>query len=252
MPKSKQMQKNPSYQKLNIVTMGGKGGTGKTTFMSALVEWFHEAKIPVVLRDLDVENRTKGGLQHYHRAAEKINVHARDGLDVFFDIGDISESVVIADMGAGQGEAAMRWFSTASEQAQALGIGFLFVGVVNNDPASVTSVLQWANELQDRVKYWIVLNEMQEERSKFEYWHESEAARQFCSAFSPIVMTFSSRSLILQGQLADHGLTLGSVANRENEVAELQKSRFIALARMYRSQLFKQFDEILPGLLPEV
>lgn len=252
MPKTKQTPTHPPCRKLNIVTMGGKGGTGKTTFMTALIDWFQNAKIPVVLRDLDVENRTKGGLQHYYKEAEKINVHTRDGLDVFFDVGDFQEAVVIADMGAGQGEAAKRWFTDASDQALELGIGFLFVGVINNDPASVTSVLQWGHEFQDKVRYWIVLNEMQEERSSFDYWHKSDSARKFCEAFDPIVTTLPSRSPILQGYLADHGLSLRSVAKGESGIAELGKSRFVGQARVYRDRLFKEFDRVVPGLLPEV
>lgn len=251
MPKSKQTPTQPAYQKLNIVTMGGKGGTGKTTFLTILIEWFRYHLIPVVLRDLDVENQSKGGLKYYYDEAEKVNVHTRDGLNVFFDVGDFNESVVIADMGAGQGEAAVRWFADASEQAQELGIGFVLVGVINDDPASVISVLQWADKLQHKARYWIVLNEMHEVNAKFDYWHKSEAAQRFCEIFDPIITKLSSRSPVLQGLLADHGLSLRAVADKESNITELRKARSIALARMYRSQAFKEFDRVVPGLIPE-
>ena len=146
----------------------------------------------------------------------------------------------------------MRWFTDVSGQARELGIGFLFVGVINNDPASVTSVLRWGNELQDKAGYWIILNEMQEVRSDFEYWRKSDAAIQFCKAFNPIITTLPSRSPALQGYLADYGLSLGKIAQQKSGVAELEKSRFVALARAYRSQLFREFDQVLPDLLPEV
>jgi len=38
-----------------ILTMGGKGGVGKTSFMLVLAEWFETHQIPVTLLDLDTE-----------------------------------------------------------------------------------------------------------------------------------------------------------------------------------------------------
>ena len=247
-----QTSQQPSYRKLNLVTMGGKGGTGKTTFMASLAEWFHANAIPVVLRDLDTENKTKGGLQHFYSDAEKINVHARGGLDSFFDTADINESVVLADMGAGQGDAAMRWFEEASDQAREFGIGFVFVGVINNDPASVTSVLQWGHILQKKVRYWVILNEMQDECSGFEYWYDSDSAREFCQVFDPIVTKLSSRLPLIQGHIADHGLSLGDIIEKRSGIVELTKSRYVGNAMRYRANLFREFDRIVPALLPEI
>src|SRR5207245_3183827 len=41
-----------------ILSMGGKGGVGKTSVMTGLAEWFHANRIPVKLLDLDTENKT--------------------------------------------------------------------------------------------------------------------------------------------------------------------------------------------------
>src|SRR5260370_35150037 len=43
-----------------IVSMGGKGGVGKTNFMTGLAEWYQEQQIPVPLLDLDTENQARG------------------------------------------------------------------------------------------------------------------------------------------------------------------------------------------------
>ena len=251
MPKQKFEIPPPASLKLNIVTMGGKGGTGKTTFIVSLVDWFHARKLPVRLNDLDYENKTKGGLQHYYKDAQKVNVHARDGLDVFFDSLDCEEYVVISDMGAGQGEAAMRWFTGAFDQAKEMGISFLFIGVVNNDPASVSSVLQWGKALQGRVSYLIVLNEMSDEGTTFTYWDDSPPAQDFCAAFHPKVVRFPSLSPILQGYMSDHGFTLGDVAERRTGIPTLEATRHLANAQLFRRKLFQQFDEVIPPFLPE-
>jgi MinD superfamily P-loop ATPase len=53
-----------------VFTMGGKGGTGKTSCMLALAEWFESNHIPFTLLDLDIENKARGSLKHYFNGAE--------------------------------------------------------------------------------------------------------------------------------------------------------------------------------------
>jgi len=48
-----------------LFPMGGKGGTGKTTVLTALSEWFSENGIPCVRLDLDTENKVKGSFCHF-------------------------------------------------------------------------------------------------------------------------------------------------------------------------------------------
>ena len=42
-------------EKRVILSMGGKGGVGKTSVMTGLAEWFVENEIPVTLLDLDTD-----------------------------------------------------------------------------------------------------------------------------------------------------------------------------------------------------
>ena len=87
-----------------IVSMGGKGGVGKTNVMSGLAEWFHTHQIPVTLLDLDTENKTRGSLTHFFGGrVPKINIHTPDGLDAFLDYLDTGPPIVLADMGGGAG-----------------------------------------------------------------------------------------------------------------------------------------------------
>jgi Mrp family chromosome partitioning ATPase len=69
-----------------ILSMGGKGGVGKTSIMTGLAEWFRENQIPVKLLDLDTENKARGSLTHFFgAAAPKVNIHSPAGLDSFVD-----------------------------------------------------------------------------------------------------------------------------------------------------------------------
>ena len=55
----------PAAEKRVILSMGGKGGVGKTSIMAGLAEWFHENRIPVKLLDLDTENKARGSIAHF-------------------------------------------------------------------------------------------------------------------------------------------------------------------------------------------
>ena len=73
-------------RKRTILTMGGKGGVGKTSFMAALAEWFDANRIPAQLLDLDTENKARGSLAHFFgNRVPKLNIHTPAGLDGFID-----------------------------------------------------------------------------------------------------------------------------------------------------------------------
>src|SRR5688572_26503954 len=75
-----------SVEKRVILSMGGKGGVGKTCFMTGLAEWFDSNEIPVKLLDLDFENKARGSLTHFFAGrVPKVNIHTPAGLDTFID-----------------------------------------------------------------------------------------------------------------------------------------------------------------------
>jgi hypothetical protein len=63
-------------EKRVILSMGGKGGVGKTSVITGLAEWFDSNQIPLQLMDLDSENKARGSLAHFFgERAPKINIH---------------------------------------------------------------------------------------------------------------------------------------------------------------------------------
>ena len=174
-----------AYSKRVVFTMGGKGGVGKTGVMVSLAEWFASNKIPVTLLDLDTENKARGSLKHFFNGTvTKVNIHTPAGLDAFVDYLDGGTPIILADMGAGAGQVATDWFESMYEDVAATGVRFTAVGVVTPDPASVESVLAWANRLQDRVEYVIVENATSA-LADFTYWRSTEQANRFREAFTP-------------------------------------------------------------------
>ena len=233
-----------------ILSMGGKGGVGKTSIMAALAEWFQENQIPAKLLDLDSENKARGSLTHFFGGAvPKVNIHTPAGLDAFIDELIDGPSVILADMGAGAGQVTYEWFDKMYDDATEAGIVFTAIGVVTADPASVESVLAWAARLKQRVAYLIVENSISE-RPDFAYWRRSAEALEFKAKFLPSVIQMDYRLPVLENATRNHGVTLGAVAARLTDAPELQKASLVMRAQSYRRRMFAEFDKVKELLLP--
>src|SRR5436853_135125 len=190
-----------------ILSMGGKGGVGKTGVMVALAEWFNVNDIPVKLLDLDTENKARGSLTHFFGGdVPKVNIHTPAGLDAFVDHLSEGPAVILADMGAGSGHVTYDWFEKMHPDVAEAGIAFTAIGVVTADPASVESVLAWAAHLQNRVRYVIVENTITE-HTDFTYWRVSDQAKEFQQIFKPAVICMDYRLPDLENGARNHGVT---------------------------------------------
>jgi MinD-like ATPase involved in chromosome partitioning or flagellar assembly len=237
-------------EKRVILSMGGKGGVGKTSVMTGLADWFEENQTPVTLLDLDTENKLRGSLTHFFGGrVPKINIHTPAGLDAFVDHLAEGAQVILADMGAGAGQITHDWFDRMYPDVADAGIVFTAIGVVTSDPASVESVLNWSAALQDRVAYVIVENSLAE-HSDFTYWQESVPAEEFRKRFQPAIVRLDYRLADLENAARIYGVTLGRVAGRNTTAAELQKASLVMRAQSYRRRMFAEFNKAKELLLP--
>lgn len=238
------------FSKRVVFTMGGKGGVGKTGVVVSLAEWFQANEIPVTLLDLDTENKARGSLKHFFNGTvTKVDVHTPAGLDAFVDHLDGGTPIILADMGAGAGQVAAGWFDSMYEDVAATGVRFTAVGIVTPDPASVESVLAWANRLQDRVEYVIVENATSA-LADFTYWRSTKQANQFRQALAPAILQMEFRLAELENPLRQHGIQLGQVADRKTMVDELKRASLVMRAQSYRRRLFSEFDRAREAFLP--
>ena len=238
------------FSKRVVFTMGGKGGVGKTGVVVALAEWFQANEIPITLLDLDTENKARGSLKHFFNGTvTKVDVHTPAGLDAFVDHLDNGTPIILADMGAGAGQVAAGWFDSMYEDVAATGVRFTAVGIVTPDPASVESVLAWANRLQDRVEYVIVENATSA-LADFTYWRSTKQANQFRQAFTPAILQMEFRLAELENPLRQHGIQLGQVVERKTVVDELKRASLVMRAQSYRRRLFSEFDRAKEAFLP--
>ena len=235
-------------QKRVILSMGGKGSDGKTSVIAALAEWFESNDIPVMLLDLDTENKARGSLAHFFGGyVPKLDIHTAAGLDAFIDHLQDGPPVILADMGAGSGRVTHDWFDTMYPDVADAGIKFTAIGVVTSDPASVESVLAWAARLQNRVAYLIVENSITL-NGDFTYWRESREAQEFRETFRPSIIQMDFRLAELENGTRNYGVTLGQVAARKTDALELQKASLVMRAQSYRRRMFAEFNKV-KGLL---
>lgn len=232
-----------------VFTQGGKGGVAKTELAVSLVSWYSLRGMKPALLDFDVENTTKSGLQNFYPEARKFDVHEDGALDEFFNVAHDSE-VVLADLGSGAGLATYRWFNAAYEDAVEWNLAFTAVGVTTNDAGAVKSVLAWAEQLQNRVHYLIVLNEMREIDSAFEYWYQSPDTARFTEAFEPKIMRMMARVQEFQSELRNQSATLQAVLDGTVDCPFLRMMKNIMRARRYQRALFVGFDSAESILLP--
>ncbi len=251
MDNSEQLDTGPQEaRKRVILTMGGKGGVGKTSVMAGLAEWFEIYRIPVRLLDLDTENKARGSLTHFFGGAvPKVNINTPAGLDAFVDYLADGLPVILADMGAGSGQVTYDWFDRMYPDVAEAGIVFTAIGVITADPASIESVLAWAASLQNRVAYLIVENCLTA-NPDFVYWHDSEQARHFREIFSPAVIRMDYRLPELENAARNHGVILGTIASRNTDAVELRKASLVMRAQSYRRRMFAEFDRVKELLLP--
>jgi hypothetical protein len=231
-----------------VFTEGGKGGVGKTAFASLLVEWYGKQSTPHALLDLDTENKARGSLAHYFPKARKVNIHTSEGLDSFVDVLDVGTPIVIADMGAGAGAVAHRWFDSMFSSVEEAGVVFTAIGIVTPDPASVESVLAWAGALQHRVQYLMVRNSLTDP-ADFSYWDNDTAAKDFRRVLRPKEIAMEYRLPKVENPARQHGLTLNRIAERDVNVPELQQTTVVMRAQAYRRNLFAELDRVKDLLL---
>ena len=226
-----------------VFTQGGKGGTGKTAFMTMLVEWYAAHQTPCALIDMDAENKAHGSLTHFFPKARKTNIHRDRGLDQFIEILDHGIPLVVADMGASAGEVAHEWFDAMYSSSQETGVAFTSIGIITPDPASVASVLSWSAFLGDRVEYLIVKNHVVK-TSEFGYWETDEQATHFREVLKPRVISMEYHLPDIEFEAREHGLTLNAVANRQTAVPLLSLTGSVWRAQAYRRNLYAELDRV--------
>jgi MinD-like ATPase involved in chromosome partitioning or flagellar assembly len=242
----------PKTLKRVVFTMGGKGGTGKTTVMSGIAEYLlNHAGITPELIDLDWENKGRGTLHSFFPYSTKVDIRVPTAYDILLNRAFQTETdVVLADLGAGSGIRMYEWFDSVYAHGHKMGLPLRFtaVGVVDDDPASRQTILEWANHMQDRVQYLIVLNRRRSQELP-PAWIGADVEK-FTEAFSPVVIQLDNRVGEIEQLMREHKRTLSSVVDEGMTDGALNAPATYIRIFGYREALFQQLAKADTVILP--
>ena len=142
------------------------------------------------------------------------------------------------------------WFDNVYAQGHEMGLPLRFtaVGVVDDDPASRYSVLDWADHMQDRVQYLIVLNRRRSHELT-PAWSGTEVEK-FTEGFSPVVIELGNRDGQIEQRMREHKRTLSSVVEEGMTDGALNAPATYIRIFGYREALFQQLAKADSVILP--
>ena len=122
--------------------------------------------------------------------------------------------------------------------------------MVTPDPASVESVLAWANRLQERVEYVVVENSTSA-LADFTYWRRPSRPTVSVKPSGLAVLKMEFRLAELENPIRQHGMQLGAGGRSQKPpVEELKRASLVMRAQSYRRRLFSEFDRAREVFLP--
>lgn len=234
-----------------IIAAGLKGGVGKTEVVVSMIPKLKQLGHNPLLLDFDIENANKSGLQNFYPDALKFDAHSEGALDRLLDICDNDEhEIVIADLPAGASQNTAQFIEDIYDELLELQVKLTTIAVTNNDAGAVQSVLKYAEMLQDRTEYIVVLNELREPNSQFEYWYKEPAIQSFTELLSPKIITMKARIQELQAEMRNHTTTLEQIINGDVSTDYFRRTRNRVRAKSYQRALFEEFESVIDLLVP--
>jgi hypothetical protein len=237
--------------KLIVFSCGGKGGVGKTTVATSIVDYYATRGIAATLFDCDTENKQRGSLSHFFPEAEKLDIRAERGLDHFVDIALATDApVALADLAAGSGRDTFQWFDTMFDGLATSGVRFTAVATITSSASSVETLFTWANALKNRARYLVVKNQIAGD--DFGYFEDTGPGRDFLAKADPKVIELKARAREIQTELDNRGLTAAQavVADAARRGPLLNGGTARVRAESYARQIDTALDSAREILLP--
>jgi len=141
-----------------ILVLNGKGGVGKSTFATHLVQFYKDLGEKHRSVDTDNENST---LKRFHKDAEFVDISEPRGLDLLFDLLEGTDTV-ITDCRAASTDLILGYFEEVSafEVLASLGARLTVVMPVNHEPDSLEQLRVISSALGNQCDYVVVRNQV--------------------------------------------------------------------------------------------
>lgn len=239
-----------------IITLGGKGGVGKTLTLTTLADYLTTVGRPYAALDCDSENFGKASaFSSFLKDARTPNIRSISDCDrLLTDAAECDSGITLADLPANASGDFMSWFNSVVDRPtlEALNLRIFGIGAITPEPATFASVAEWAAKLQNRVDYIVALNHRTQQRVEkpkeemFREYFGSDTGAKFRKRFDPAEVTIPSlydgsmTILLRSGQLP-------SAAMNDQSLPLLDRTRI----RTWVSGIHKNWEKSVNKLLPE-
>jgi hypothetical protein len=226
-----------------VFPIGGKGGVGKTTFVTNFAAACEVKSVQHVLVDCDDETST---LTRYFPTARFVPIRSPLEIDTLIQIAiEERPQVLVVDLPARAGEEFQTWFSLVPfDELRAAGVTFTAVGVVAGSKDSVECILRWREFLRDQVNWLLVLNR----RDDLSLYLNSNARQRWLSEGIPeIELPKMDERIATELDKANWSVNRALASTEPGFLAQIMvRSRL----RRYRDLIFAQFEQQKNLLLP--
>jgi hypothetical protein len=230
-----------------VFTAGAKGGTGKSTILRFFITYLRGNGFEPSLLDMDNESRT---LSRYFPEAEQIEMKKTSSNDILIrKVVTEGKKLVIADLKAGTGKDTLEWWKDVPFE-DLPDVKFICIAAITSSPDSVRSVLNWADELQDKVSYVICKN--CKDGDEFNDYG-ADRALIFRNEYNPIHILMPELDAEYMAPLERSNLTVAEALEADGEpeingkAIEFILTEYMTRARLRRFQrkIYEQFKPVL-------
>lgn len=179
-----------------ILTLGGKGGVGKTLSLATLADYLTVRGREFVALDCDTENSGKASaFGSLLPEAGTPNLRSIADCDRLLTTAAQAEcGLTLADLPANASGDFLAWFEQVADEEtlQALDVRIIGLGVITPEPATFASVAEWAAALQGRATYVVIKNHRTAQRVEksaselFPEYYGTETGKKFRKLFAPV------------------------------------------------------------------
>lgn len=231
-----------------IFTAGTKGGTGKTFGAGLLTAFLREEGYRPMLLDMDDESRS---FNRFFPEAELIEIDKTSSHDVLVERTDEGADLIIADLKAGTGRDTLKWWLYVPFD-ELPNIKFICVASITNNADSVSSFMNWAAELKDKVSYVVLMN--CKDGETFTAYNESKDAMYFRKTYKPLEIEIPRLEDEYMNELDKYNITIADVVATVGNPSAINGKpvgKWItgimkkARLRRFQNDVYDQFDPIL-------
>lgn len=237
-----------------IITLGGKGGVGKTLALTILADFLTVQGREFVALDCDTENAGKASaFGSILPEAGRPNLRSVADCDRLLTTASDAEcALTLADLPANASGDFLTWFEQVADEETlaALNVRIIGLGVITPEPATFASVAEWAAKLQRRATYVVVKNQRMAQRVErtsaemFPEYHASDTGRKFRKVFSPQEVELPG---LFEGSMAAFlraGCLPSEIESKTSAIPILDRTRI----RTWTKQVHAQWASVVEAL----